>query len=71
MDVEEVSPLGKIDAPYGKTIEFQHVRYDNDFVMIRLRIKEGKRFTTIDLDPGSASNWLEIMQPWVVEHRPA
>lgn len=63
--MEEVKAIDNMQAPFGKEIEFQQVRYENDFVMIRIRIREGKRFTTIDLDPDSARRWLSIMQPWI------
>ena len=62
--MEEIESLEKILAPYGKEIEFQQVKYDNGFTMLRLRIKEGKRFTTLDLDPNTVNSWVEIMSNW-------
>jgi len=62
--VEEIESIEKTLAPYGKEVEFQQVTYDNGFRMLRLRIREGKRFTMIDLDPNTSKEWMRIMADW-------
>ena len=57
--------LSKILAPFGKQIEFEEVILDNDVTLLRLRIKEGSRFTVIDLDPVTAEAWQTIMANWL------
>ena len=32
--------------------------------LLRLRIREGKRFTVFDIDPVSARRWAEAMAAW-------
>ena len=62
--MEEIESIEKLPAPYGKEIEFQRVTYDNGFSMLRLRIREGKRFTMVDLDPNTAKEWLRVISQW-------
>ena len=62
----QISELEKFKAPLGgQDIELQQV----DFVaggmhMLRVRIREGKRFTIIDIDPLTAKNWGAAMLRW-------
>ncbi len=62
----QISELEKFKAPLGgQDIELQQV----DFVaggmpMLRVRIREGKRFTIIDIDPLTAKNWGGAMLRW-------
>jgi len=32
--------------------------------MLRVRIREGKRFTIFDIDPATAAKWATVMQDW-------
>lgn len=67
--METVSDIKVIDAPYNKQITFQKVEYENGFQFIRLRIKEGKRFTMMDLDAGTASTCIETIQNWLDDQK--
>ncbi|MDH5230633.1 MAG: hypothetical protein OEZ58_11180 [Gammaproteobacteria bacterium] len=62
--MEEIEELGTIPAPYGKEIRMQQVTYDNGFKLLRMHIKEGKRFTTMDIDPVTAANWGKMFTEW-------
>lgn len=68
--METVTSIVKFNAPYGKEVELQQVQYDNGFALLRLRIREGKRFTTMDLDPLTATTWAEHMRAWAA-HQPS
>jgi hypothetical protein len=35
---------------------------------MRIRIREGKRFTIFDVDPVSALKWADLMQTWARDH---
>jgi len=63
--VEEIEDIKTIAMPYNKDVMFQNIRYENGFTMLRLRIKEGKRFTMIDLDPASATAVNELINEWL------
>jgi hypothetical protein len=64
--MDRITPLEKFTAPLGKQdIELQQV----DFVaggmsLLRIRIREGKRFTIFDIDPLTAGKWGEAMAAW-------
>lgn len=61
---EKVTELKAIEAPYGKKFVFQEVVYENGTSILRMRIREGNRFTVIDLDNNSASQIADIMSTW-------
>ena len=64
--MDRISTLEKFTAPLGRQdIELQQV----DFVaggmsLLRIRIREGKRFTIFDIDPVTAGKWGEAMAAW-------
>ncbi len=62
---ETITDLETINAPWNKTMTLQEIAYEGGMKMLRLRIKEGKRFTDLELDietlkklNNSLSNWL-------------
>ena len=57
--------LGRISAPFGKQIDFEAICLENNVRFLRVRVKEGQRFTVIDLDPVSVDAWQCIMDDWV------
>lgn len=65
--MEDVKNFGEIEAPYGKQVSFKDVTYDNGFKLLRLRIKEGKRFTDMDLDENTIKLWQEKFAEWLAE----
>jgi hypothetical protein len=49
----------------GQDIELQQVDYAHGGIsLLRLRIREGKRFTIFDIDPVTARHWGELLQRW-------
>jgi len=65
--MEDIKEKGEIDAPYGKQITFKEITYDNGFKFMRLRIKEGKRFTDMDLDVNTVKLWQQKFDEWLSE----
>jgi hypothetical protein len=52
-------PLG------GQAIELQEIVHaEGGMALLRLRIREGKRFTVFDIDPATAQRWGEAMKLW-------
>jgi hypothetical protein len=48
-------------------IELQQIVYDSGGMpLMRVRIREGSRFTVFDIDPGSAERWARAMSEWVI-----
>jgi hypothetical protein len=65
MDEIEIKPLEKFTAsPYRQDIELQHVTHRADYVTLRVRIREIKRFTIFDIDERTARLWGEAMLNW-------
>ncbi len=67
---ETVTRLEHFQAPYGREVELQEVLFDGGLKLLRLRIREGKRFTIMDLDPETAAHWAKVMDGWAARSRP-
>lgn len=61
---ETVTTLEQFAAPWGREVTLQDVVYENGFRLLRMRIREGKRITIVDLDPGTAAHWGDAMAAW-------
>ncbi len=64
MSGETVSPLDEFAAPWNKQVTLQAVVHDSGLHMLRIRIKEGTRFTVLDLDRETAARWAGAMAAW-------
>jgi hypothetical protein len=53
----EITEIGRVVAPWGRELVVHALTYDSGMQIARLRIREGKRFTTLDLDVAS-TEWL-------------
>jgi len=64
--MDRISPLEKFTVPIGgQTIELQQMDYTAGGIsLLRIRIREGKRFTIFDIDPVTAGKWGEAMATW-------
>ncbi|MBI5005907.1 MAG: hypothetical protein HZB95_02155 [Nitrosomonadales bacterium] len=62
----QITELSKIQVPLGgQQIELQQIDHAEDGMsMLRVRIREGKRFTIFDIDPATAAEWATTMQQW-------
>lgn len=62
----KITELGKFTVPLGgQEIELQQIDHAEDGMsMLRVRIREGKRFTIFDIDAGTAGEWAALMQRW-------
>lgn len=61
---ETVTRLEQFSAPYGREIILEDVVHESGMRMLRMRIREGSRFTILDLDPETASRWGAAMSAW-------
>ena len=62
--------LDSFDAPWGKKVAVQKVEYEGGMVLLRVRIKEGSRFTLLDLDADSAQRLARTLNAWADETSP-
>lgn len=63
----ELKELAKFQVPLGgQQIELHQIDHvAGGMSLLRVRIREGKRFTIFDIDPATANQWAEAMQAWV------
>jgi hypothetical protein len=59
-----VTELEKFTAPYGRDIKLENVAYENGMQVLRVHIREGNRFTVMDIDDKTASAWGADMLRW-------
>lgn len=64
MSAETVTPLDSFPAPWNKEVTLQAVVHDSGLRMLRIRIKEGRRFTVMDIDEETAGRWGRAMAGW-------
>ena len=62
----QITSIDKFVLPIGRQeIELQRIVYESGGMpLLRVRIREGKRFTVFDMDPGSAERWGQAMLAW-------
>lgn len=62
----QINGLAKFKVPLGsQEIELQQIDHiEGGMSLLRIRIREGKRFTIFDIDPGTARQWAEAMRVW-------
>lgn len=62
----EIRELARFKVPLGsQEIELQQIDHaEGGMSLMRIRIREGKRFTIFDIDAGTAQQWAAAMQDW-------
>ena len=61
----KVTRLDHFTAPYGKEVTLENIAYENGVRVLRIHIREGNRFTVMDVDESTASLWSAAMTDWV------
>jgi hypothetical protein len=66
----QITPLERFQSPLGgEEIELQEIVHDaGGMVLLRIRIRERKRFTIFDVDPATAGAWGAAMARWAATH---
>ena len=61
----QLSPLTNLTVPWGgQQFELQQVDFGSGARLMRLRIREGRRFTVIDLDAATVRDLARTMADW-------
>lgn len=65
-DMTTIVPLEKFHVPLGgQDIELQQIEYAGGGMnLLRIRIREGSRFTIFDIDPVTAAQIAGAIQTW-------
>lgn len=64
MSDPELEEICRIPAPYRREVVVQEARYASGMRLLRLRIREGHRFTLLDLDASTATLLADTMRGW-------
>ena len=64
--MDNITSLDKFRVPLGnQEIELQQIEFEaGGMPLLRLRIREHRRFTIFDIDPVTAKHWSEVMAAW-------
>lgn len=63
--------IGEIQAPYGRNIRLDNLAHESGMEMLRLTIREGFRYTILEIDAETAKAWGDAMNAWAEGQRPA
>jgi len=68
----EIKALESLVVPLGgQSIELQEIVHaEGGMALLRVRIREGKRFTVFDVDPDTARRWGAAMAAWAGRQSP-
>lgn len=66
-DTETKQRLEILKAPYGREVRLDDVRFESGMRLMRVTIREGHRFTIMDIDAATAKAWGEAMARWAAE----
>jgi len=61
--------IAEIAAPYGRRIKLDEVAYDSGMTLLRVTIREGARFTILEIDAATAGQWGGLMRDWAEAHQ--
>ena len=66
IEMAKTSELFRIKVPLGnQEIELHQIDHvEGGMSLLRIRIREGKRFTIFDIDPDTAQQWAASMHQW-------
>ena len=68
---ESIEQIEVVNAPWNKELTISEATYEGGFKMLHVRIKEGKRFTDLELDPVTARHLGDLIGAWADKNTPA
>lgn len=61
---ESIEQIEVVNAPWHKEVTVSEATYEGGFKMLHIRIKEGRRFTDLELDPVTARHIAQLIGNW-------
>jgi hypothetical protein len=61
---EKVTRLERFQAPYGREITLDDVDHESGMRLLRVTVREGRRFTIFNLDAQTAGHWGSSLLGW-------
>jgi len=68
MTDETVTDIAELDLPFHRRATLKDVAFDGGLNMLRLTLREGRRFTIIDMDAASADRMGALMIAWAAKN---
>lgn len=59
-----VTDLDQFEAPWARVVRLQEIEYEGGVVMMRMRIREGRRITDLELTVETARHLAEELGAW-------
>lgn len=56
--------MDQFPAPFGQLIELRQIVHESGVKLLRVIIRDGGRYQTLDLDPATAHHWGQLMCDW-------
>lgn len=67
---KDMERMEVVNAPWNKELTISDATYEGGFKMLHIRIKEGKRFTDLELDHVTAAHLGELIADWARKNAP-
>jgi hypothetical protein len=64
VSAESKTRIATLEAPYRREVWLDDVQFGSGMRLLRVTIKEGQRFTQLDLDKETAERWGQAMLDW-------
>ncbi len=64
MTEETVTDITEIELPFGRRAILKNVAFEGGLNMLRLTLREGRRFTIMDIDQKGAQDFGEQLVRW-------
>jgi len=64
MTDETITDIATLELPFKRQANLKNVEFDSGLNMLRLTLREGRRFTVLDLDAESAGKLGALMVRW-------
>jgi hypothetical protein len=69
VSAEVKTRIAALEAPYRREVWLDDVQFESGMRLLRVTIKEGRRFTQLDLDHETAGRWAQTMLDWAQRTR--
>jgi hypothetical protein len=67
--VEKTETLAEYELPWNKHVSVQEISYEGGMSMLRLRIREGRRFTDLELMAENATALAKDLENWAAKQK--
>lgn len=59
-----ITEIDEVEAPWGRNVRVQEVEFEGGAVMLRVRIREGRRFTDLEMTRDVAARLGNSLVSW-------